>query len=108
RMELRVVAAGVVRTPVREKGLVGTFFRPAGSGRHPGIVVFGGSGGGLREDPAALLAARGYAALALAYFNYEGVPKELVEIPLEDFGAALGGLAGGGGGAAGRAGGAGG
>lgn len=88
-MEMMLVSSDVVRTPVREKGLVGTFFRPAGSGRSPGVITFSGSGGGLNEPPAALLASRGYAVLALAYFNYEQLPKSLVEIPLEYFETAL-------------------
>jgi dienelactone hydrolase len=41
------------------------------------------------EQRAALLAAHGYAALALAYFALETLPGELVNIPLEYFGAAL-------------------
>lgn len=88
-LELLLVSPDVVRTEVREKGLVGTFFRPAGKGRLPGIVRIGGSEGGLSEPGAALLASRGYAALALAYFRSEGLPKDLVEIPLEYFETAL-------------------
>jgi dienelactone hydrolase len=89
-LELLVMLPDVVRTPWRAKGLAGTFFRPAGRGRWPGIIVVSGSGGGLLEARAALLASRGYAVLALAYFNYEKLPKNLVRIPLEYFGTALG------------------
>ena len=88
-LELLPVSPEVVRTEVREKGLAGTFFRPPGKGRSPGVIMFGGSGGGLFEPSAALLASRGYAVLALAYFNYEKLPKNLVEIPLEYFATAL-------------------
>jgi dienelactone hydrolase len=38
---------------------------------------------------AAWLASRGYAALALAYFRYDGLPPRLEGIPLEYFGSAL-------------------
>ncbi len=44
---------------------------------------------GLWEHAAALLASHGYAALALAYFGVEDVPKDLINIPLEYFGTAL-------------------
>ncbi|MFD7653642.1 acyl-CoA thioesterase/bile acid-CoA:amino acid N-acyltransferase family protein [Actinosynnema sp. NPDC059797] len=80
---------GVKRTEVREDGLVGVLFEPVGGGPHPGVVVLGGSEGGLHESDAALLAGHGFAALALAYFGVEGVPADLVEIPLEYFAPAL-------------------
>src|SRR5690606_9472828 len=44
---------------------------------------------GLNPRLAAMLASRGYAALALAYFKYEGVPRAMVRIPLEYFDQAL-------------------
>jgi dienelactone hydrolase len=53
------------------------------------VVLVGGSEGGLHELDAALLAARGFAVLALAYFGMRGVPPVLVDIPLEYFGGAL-------------------
>jgi dienelactone hydrolase len=83
------LAPGVRRTVVRERGLVGTLFLPPDPGPHAGIILLGGSEGGLHEPDAALLAAHGYATLALAYFGVEGVPTDLVEIPLEYFGAAI-------------------
>lgn len=83
------VAPGVTRTPVRENGLVGTFFEPPASAPRPGVIVMGGSGGGLNEDSAALLASHGYAAMALAYFNCEHLPANLYNIPLEYFATAI-------------------
>lgn len=74
---------GVERTPVREGTLVGVFFRPPAGKPQPGVIVLGGSDGGLREDYAALLASHGFPSLALAYFAQEGLPEELLEIPLE-------------------------
>jgi hypothetical protein len=50
----------------------------------PPVLVFGGSGGGLMTS-AALLAARGYPSLALAYFKAPGLPQTLHNIPLEYF-----------------------
>jgi dienelactone hydrolase len=90
--ERRHTSPDVASIPVRDDGLVGTLFTPAGSGRHAAVLVVGGSGGGLslRETGiAALLASRGYAAMALAYFGMEGLPATLDRIPLEYFERAL-------------------
>jgi dienelactone hydrolase len=73
----------VDRWPVREGGLVGTFFRPSTPGPHPAVIVLGGSDGGLREGSAAVIARQGYATLALAYFGVGPLPPELVEVPVE-------------------------
>ena len=87
RSDCRVIA-------VKEDGLVGTLFQPAGDGPFPTVLVVGGSAG--REvfsgQCAALLAGHGYASLALSYFAAEGLPKDLVGIPLEYFGRAIGWL----------------
>lgn len=79
----------VVRKPIRERGLVGTCFSPSKPGKYPAILCFGGSGGGLSETREALLASQGYVVFALAYFNYEQLPKSMAEIPLEYFGTAI-------------------
>lgn len=88
-IDRRVLAPGVTRIPLRSQGLVGTFFRPASEEAAPAVIVLGGSEGGLSEARAALLASRGYAALALAYFRADTLPSTLSEIPLEYFGIAL-------------------
>jgi dienelactone hydrolase len=82
-------AEGVKREVVRANGLFGTLFLPTGKGPHPALILVSGSGGGLNEPRAALLASHGYAAFALAYFNYETLPKGLVNIPLEYFQKAI-------------------
>jgi dienelactone hydrolase len=69
--------------------LAGALYLPAGGGPHPAVMTVSGSGGGIAREEAALLASRGFACLALAYFNYPGRPGELVDQPLEYFGAAL-------------------
>jgi dienelactone hydrolase len=84
-----VVPDGVSVRDVREQGVIGTFFQPPGPGPHPAVITLSGSSGGLYEPPAALLAGHGYAGLALAYFHFEDLPRELVRIPLEYFETAL-------------------
>jgi dienelactone hydrolase len=86
--ERRWLAAGVRRevlTPEMADGLAGELFMPAGTGPFPAVIVLAGSGGGAPVGKAALLASRGFAALALAYFNYPGRPAQLAEQPLEYF-----------------------
>ena len=84
----------MLRQPVREAGLVGTLFRPSTGAPHAAVVVLGGAGGGLSEGGARALASEGFAALALAYFGVDGLPSELLEIPLEYFGRAVAWLRG--------------
>jgi uncharacterized protein len=82
----------VVRQPVREGGLIGTLFLPAASAPRAAVVSLGGAGGGLSEGGAESFAREGFAALALAYFGIDGLPRELVEIPLEYFEGAIASL----------------
>lgn len=81
----------VVVRRVDQDGLVGKLFEHDDGAARPGVLVVGGSGGGLgwAEEMAALLAARGYTTLALAYFAMPGLPATLDRIPLEYFGSAL-------------------
>jgi len=89
QVERTMHASDLNMQSVREQGLVGTLFHPAPSGGYPGVLVLGGSEGGLPEPMAALLASHGYATLALAYHKVEPLPKTLVDIPLEYFATAL-------------------
>jgi dienelactone hydrolase len=91
-VERLYVADGVERSVVREEGLAGTLFVPPGAGPHPIVITLSGSGGGLSEGGAALYASHGYAGFALAYFNYEDLPRDLIDIPLEYFETAMGWL----------------
>ena len=89
RLEQMPIAEGVERVILHDDGLRGTLFLPPGKERHPGVLVLGGSEGGMPSRRAAWLASHGFAALALAYFRYEDLPKSLAGIPLEYFGQAL-------------------
>lgn len=84
-----VMCPTVTRQPVRDEGVVATFFLPAGEGPFPTLLVLGGSDGGLFETLGAQLASHGYAALVVAYFQAESLPEDLVEIPLEYFEKAI-------------------
>ncbi len=75
---------------ISEKGLNGVFARPKqSSGPLPAIVLLHGSEGGSVEEArqnAIRFAGLGYAALGLNYFSWReipGVPKALVNIPVE-------------------------
>jgi dienelactone hydrolase len=86
----RKVDRTVQRVQVRSGRLRGVAFLPSGDGPFPSVLVFSGSGGGLGglggvQSSAALLASHGFAALALAYFSYDDLPSDLVDIPLEYF-----------------------
>ncbi len=90
RLDQSSMLPGERRIVVHEGPLRGALFLPPGNERHPGVLVLGGSEGGLSMGRrAAWLASHGYAALALAYFRYEDLPQLLEAIPLEYFGQAL-------------------
>ena len=89
------VAPDVAVTEVREGGLVGVYYRPAGVGPFPSMLAMGGSGGGVLppvQYPGGLVS-RGYAVLALAYFGIEGRPAQLQMLPIEYFKSGLDWLA---------------
>ncbi|MQY32415.1 hypothetical protein SRB17_03630 [Streptomyces sp. RB17] len=71
--------------------VVGEMFLPRpGTPRHPTVLAFGGSEGGVSgmKFAAALLASHGYPTLALGYFSMPGLPARLHNIPLEYFATA--------------------
>ncbi|OPJ83008.1 acyl-coenzyme A thioesterase 1 [Patagioenas fasciata monilis] len=79
----------VRRVPVREGRIRATLFLPPGNGPFPGIIDLYGIGGGLPEYRACLLANYGFAVLALAFYGYEDLPKEMKELHLEYFEEAI-------------------
>ncbi|XP_053331018.1 acyl-coenzyme A thioesterase 1-like [Spea bombifrons] len=76
---------GVRRIPVREGRVRASLFLPPGTGPFPGVIEIPGTGGGLLEYKASLLASKGFATLALAYYNYEDLPTKMKEFHLEYF-----------------------
>lgn len=85
------LADNVERTTltVQEQGFAAEFFMPIGAGPYPALITLGGSDGGQSIEKAALLAAHGYATLALDYFGGPGLPDTLADIPLEYFKTAI-------------------
>ncbi|XP_003214598.3 acyl-coenzyme A thioesterase 1 isoform X1 [Anolis carolinensis] len=83
--ERAFLGEGTRRIPVREGALRGTLFLPPGDGPFPGIIDLYGTGGGLPEYRACLLANRGLAMFALAYYGFEDLPKQLKDLHLEYF-----------------------
>jgi dienelactone hydrolase len=90
-MVLADSAAATAQSPgaepivVRAGGLVADVYVPDAAGRHPAVLLLGGSGGGLgwQRYMGALLAERGFVAMGLAWFGMEGLAPELERIPLE-------------------------
>uniref|UniRef100_A0A8D1PYI0 Acyl-coenzyme A thioesterase 4-like n=1 Tax=Sus scrofa TaxID=9823 RepID=A0A8D1PYI0_PIG len=80
---------GVRREPVRAGRVRATLFLPPGPGPFPGIIDIFGMGGGLLEYRASLLAGHGFATLALAYYDFEDLPKKFDAIHLDYFEEAL-------------------
>ena len=73
---------------VTDDGLFANYFPAAGTGRRPGILLLGGSEGGLARDlllQAVLLQREGYNVLHVAYHNAPGKPASLSNVPLEEF-----------------------
>lgn len=72
---------------VNQSGLVAKLYLPESKGPVPAVIAFGGSEGGLQFGDAngQMIAPHGIAVLSLAYFNAEGLPNSLDQIPLEYF-----------------------
>ena len=82
---VRCVDVAIDRAAPEAVGLAGVLVTPTGTSPDVGVIIVGGSEGGLHERDAVALAGAGFTALALAYFGSPGVPPVLREIPLEYF-----------------------
>lgn len=77
---------------VTEQGVFANFFPAQGAGPHAGVVLLGGSEGGLHpgvRHEAVELQKAGFAVLQVAYFRAPGLPKNLELVPLETFDRAI-------------------
>lgn len=84
----KIYAPGPTGQRVLEGGLFANYFPAAGTGRKPGILLLGGSAGGLARDllrQAVLLQREGYNVLHVAYHNAPGKPATLTNVPLDEF-----------------------
>ncbi|HUK34685.1 MAG TPA: acyl-CoA thioesterase/bile acid-CoA:amino acid N-acyltransferase family protein [Vicinamibacterales bacterium] len=88
RITLWKRAAGISTTEIRGP-VIGTLYEPYGKRSLPGIIVLGGSEGGVNRWMAALLASRGFATLAVAYFGIDPLPDLLDRIPVESIDRAV-------------------
>jgi dienelactone hydrolase len=70
-------------------GFVGSYLARPAQSPMPAVLQLGGSLGSHSYFPAALIASHGFPALSLAYFNEDGLPSTLQDIPLEYFAKAL-------------------
>jgi dienelactone hydrolase len=61
------------------------FYPPQGSPKKLGVLVLGGSDGGIPSRRAKIIAENGFPTLALAYFKTKRTPEYLDMIPLEYF-----------------------
>ncbi|XP_063889586.1 acyl-coenzyme A amino acid N-acyltransferase 2-like [Scylla paramamosain] len=84
-LERHIMTPGVRREPVVHERVRGNIFFPAGPGPYPAVIDIFGGFGGLKEYRASMLASKGFACLAIAYFNYGDLPKVLETLDLEYF-----------------------
>ena len=89
---VEVADPGPTGRRVTANGLFANYFPGKGEGKRPGILLLGGSEGGLGVATlrqAQALAAQGYSVLQLSYFRVSDKTEKLELIPLELFGRGL-------------------
>lgn len=81
------LSEGVKEDEVNTPNVKGVCYVPSEPGRHPAILLCGGTEGGIdaQRATASLLASHGYVVFLMAIYNYPGLQRELYEIPLERF-----------------------
>ncbi|TCC23453.1 acyl-CoA thioesterase/bile acid-CoA:amino acid N-acyltransferase family protein [Kribbella speibonae] len=86
------MSSGVTTRPLTtaKDKITGLYVAPKPDGaKHPAVLLFGGSEGGMPPlSIPDLLASHGYPVLAVAYFHAPGVPAELRNVPIEYFATA--------------------
>ena len=87
--EKHQIAPDIDITEINDRGVRGVYFAPRNPLAREGVIVMGGSGGGIDRYWARHVASLGYRVLNLAYFNYQGLPDNLVRLPLEYFKKAI-------------------
>lgn len=86
--QAKIYDPGAIGRRVTDNGMLANYFPATGNGRKPGILLLGGSEGGLARDllrQAVLLQREGFNVLHLAYHNAPGKPATLTNVPLEEF-----------------------
>jgi dienelactone hydrolase len=77
---------------ITDNGLLANYYPAKGEGKHPGILMLGGSEGGLGPGVgrmALALQERGFAVLHVSYYRAPGQPPRLELVPLETFDRAI-------------------
>jgi dienelactone hydrolase len=90
--EIRLTAPGATGERVVAPGLFANYFPAQTDRRSPGILMLGGSEGGIGRgitNMAVALQEAGFSVLTPAYFGAPGQPKNLELIPLETFDRAI-------------------
>jgi dienelactone hydrolase len=85
---VEVIEPGQAGIRIEKAGLFGNFFPAQGEGPNAGILLLGGSEGGLGNgalNMALALQQEGFSVLQLAYFGAPGMSDTLERIPLEVF-----------------------
>ncbi|MHB8461214.1 MAG: alpha/beta hydrolase family protein [Vulcanimicrobiaceae bacterium] len=86
-------ATSAPRCTKMTKRFIGTLCTPADGKRHPAMILLGGSeGGDSMARVANVFAKRGYVTASVAYFGLPGLPKYLVNVPVETVGRAIAAL----------------
>lgn len=86
--QIEVLEPGPTGVRIEEAGLFGNYYPAGGDGPRPGILLLGGSEGGLGrgvKHMALALQREGFSVLQLAYFGAPGTSDSLERIPLELF-----------------------
>lgn len=86
-MATMAICQTVETKEINENGVYGNLYYPKLGKNLPTVIVVSGSGGGIEFSNSfgKPLAEKGFAVLALPYWKYRDLPKNLSEIPLEYF-----------------------